>query len=251
MRLPRRLAHGEGAELVEHLGELRSRLMICLVAVAGGFGAGYAVHAQLVRMLEAPLPGDRKLVTYGVAEPFLTSVQVSLAVGIAIALPVVLWQLWSFLAPAFEPRAQRVIAWSVAFATGLFAAGVAFGYGVALPAALTYLTTYDSSIYNIQIRARDYITFATFVLVALGIVFELPVFVVTLVRLGVVSSRTLRRKRRVGLVFVAAIAVALPGVDPVTTAMEMVPLMVLYEASIWLSTLAERRRAAATAATVT
>jgi len=245
MRLPRRLSHGEGAELVDHLDELRTRLVVSVVAVAGGFTAGYLLHRRVVGLLEEQLPGGRKLVTYGVAEPFLTSVQVSLAVGVALALPVVLWQLWSFLAPAFEPRVQRAIATSVAVAGALFAGGVAFGYRVALPAALRFLTTYDSSIYNIQIRARDFVSFAIMVLAAVGLVFELPVVVVTLVRIGVVSSRSLRTHRRIGYVVVAAIAVALPGVDPVTTAMEMVPLMLLFEASIWLSVLAERRRNAA------
>jgi len=248
MRLPRRLGHGEGAELVEHLGELRARLFVCSVAVGAGFVAGYLVHARLVQLLESPLPGDRKLVTYGVAEPFLTSIQVSLAAGLALALPVVLWQLWSFFAPAFEPHLQRAIAACVAFATMLFAGGLAFGYGVALPAALKYLTTYDHTLYTIQIRARDYFSFSIMVLVAVGLVFELPAFVVGLVRLGIISSRTLRTNRRIGYVAVAVIAVALPGVDPVTTAMEMVPLMLLFEASIWLSVLVERRRNTAHAA---
>jgi sec-independent protein translocase protein TatC len=251
MRLPRRLAHGEGAELVDHLGELRSRLFICLVAVGAGFVAGYIVHARLVQLLLAPLPGNKRLVTLGVAEPFLTSMQVSLAAGFAIALPVVLWQLWSFLAPAFRPHLQRAVAGCVAFATVLFAAGVVFSYKVALPAALKFLTTYDHSIYNIQIRAKDYVSFSVMVLVAVGIVFELPAFVVTFVRLGIVSSSTLRRKRRIGYVAVAALAVALPGVDPVTTVFEMVPLLVLFEASIWLSVLVEaraRRNALASAA---
>ena len=241
MRLPRRLAHGEGAELVDHLGELRIRLFVCIVAVAAGFVAGYIVHARLLQLLLAPLPGDKRLITFGVAEPFITSMQVSLAAGFAIALPVVLWQLWSFLAPAFQPHLQRAIAGCVAFATVLFAAGVAFSYSVALPAALRYLTTYDNSIYNIQIRAKDYVSFSVAVLVAVGIVFELPAVIVTLVRLGIVSSGTLRRKRRIGYVVVAALAVALPGVDPVTTVFEMVPLLVLFEASIWLSVLVEVR----------
>lgn len=248
MQLPRRLAHGEGAELVDHLDELRNRLLISLVAVVAGTVAGYIVHARLVQLLEAPLPGDRKLVTYGVTEPFMTSMQVSIAAGIAIALPVVLWQLWSFLAPAFQPHAQRVVGGCVVAATALFAGGLAFGYEIALPAAMKFLTTYDQSIYDIQIRARDYMSFSLMVLLAVGLVFELPAFVVGFVRIGVIESATLRKNRRIGYVGVAALAVALPGVDPVTTAMEMVPLLVLFEASIWLSVLVERRRAVAVAA---
>jgi sec-independent protein translocase protein TatC len=129
----------------------------------------------------------------------------------------------------------------VLFATALLVGGVAFGYFVVLPAALHFLTNYDSSQFTILIRARDYISFAIAVMVAVGIVFELPVFVVALVRLGVLPTRTLRRNRRLGYFIVAVIAVLLPGVDPVTTTLEMVPLMGLYELSIWLGVLVERR----------
>jgi sec-independent protein translocase protein TatC len=247
MRLPHRLPHGEGAELVDHLDELRMRLVVSVIAVGAAFGVAYAEHQRLVLWLEAPLPGGRKLVTYGVAEPFLTSLQVSLAAGIALALPIVLWQLWSFLAPAVEPQAQRAVAWCVASATALFAIGIAFGYRVALPAALQFLTNYDSHIYDIQIRAREYISFAVAVLVAVGVVFELPAVIVTLARLGIVRSQWLRRNRRIGYAVVAVLAVALPGIDPVTTTLEMVPLFILFEASIWLSVVAERRRAVALA----
>jgi sec-independent protein translocase protein TatC len=243
MRLPRRLQHGQAADLVEHLDELRTRLVVSLIAVGAAFGVAYYEHQRLVLWLESPLPGHRRLVTYGVAEPFLTSMQVSFAAGLAIALPVVLWQLWSFLAPAVEPHAQRAVAWCVAFATALFAAGLAFGYGVALPAALKFLTTYDSHVYDIQIRAREYISFAVAVLVAVGVVFELPAVIVTLARLGIVKSAWLRQNRRIGYAIVAVLAVALPGVDPFTTTLEMIPLFVLFESSIWLAVLAERRRA--------
>ena len=251
IRLPRRLQHGQGAELVDHLDEFRLRLIVSLVAVAAAFGVAYANHQRLVRWLEAPLPGDRKLVTYGVAEPFLTSLQVSFAAGIALALPIVLWQLWSFLAPAVEPNAQRAVMWCVVSATALFAGGIAFGYGIALPAALNFLTNYDSSIYDIQIRAREYISFSVAVLVAVGVVFEMPAVIVTLARLGIVKSQTLRTHRRIGYGITAVIAVALPGVDPVTTVLEMIPLFILFEASIWLSVIAERRRRIALAASTT
>lgn len=99
--------------------------------------------------------------------------------------------------------------------------GIAFGYGIALPAALKFLTTYDHNLYDIQIRARDYISFSITVLIAVGLVFELPLVVVALVRLGILSAHTLRTNRRISYVTVAAIAVALPGVDPVATTMSV------------------------------
>jgi sec-independent protein translocase protein TatC len=242
MRLPRRLENGQTAELVDHLGELRARILVSLLAICVGFVVAYVFHDQLIHWLNQPLPeARRRPVTLGVAEPFLTSIRVSLYAAIALAFPIVLWQAWAFLAPALDPRAARALAAFTGVAACLLAAGVAFGYVVALPAAVGFLTEYDSHLYDIQVRAGDYYTFATTVLLAVGLVFELPVFLLGLVRLGITSSRALRRNRRIGYVAVAALAVALPGVDPVTTLLEMGPLFALYESSIWLAAAFERR----------
>jgi sec-independent protein translocase protein TatC len=240
--LPRRLQYGEEATLVEHLGELRTRIVVALVAVMTGFGVAYAFHGHLIMWLEDALPAHRrKLVTFSVAEPFLTSMKVALLAGFALALPVILWQLWSFLAPAVEEHAERTVFVFVLLATALLVAGTAFGYWIVLPKAIHFLTNFDSSVYNVQIRARDYFSFVITVLLAVGLVFELPIFILALVRLGVLSTRTLRRNRRLGYFIVAVVAVLLPGVDPVTTTLEAVPLMLLYEGSIWLSVIVERR----------
>ncbi len=240
--LPRRLRHGEEATLVEHLGELRARLVVSLLALLVGFAVAYAFRSDIIHWLNQPLPpAKRKPVTFSVAEPFLTSFMVSLYAGFLGAMPVILYQVWSFLAPAFEEHTQRIVASFVAFASLLLAGGVAFGYYVALPKAVHFLTDFDSSLYNIQIRARDYYSFASLVLLATAVTFELPIFILALVRLGVLTTAKLRRNRRIGYVLMAALAVALPGVDPVTTTFEMLPLMVLFEASIWLSVFFERR----------
>jgi sec-independent protein translocase protein TatC len=242
MRLvPRRLRHGEEATLVEHLGELRSRLVFCLIALAVGFGVAFAFHVRIIHWLNGPLPDKLKPTTLGVAEPFLTSMVVSLWVGFAIAFPIILWQLWGFLAPAFQEHTQRMLVGFVLFATVLLAGGLVFGYFIALPAAVHFLTNYDSSLYNTQIRAKDYYSFVLLVLAAVGVVFELPIFVLAMVRIGILTTAKLRRNRRIGYVIVAAVAVALPGVDPVTTLLEMAPLMILFECSIWLSVFFEKR----------
>jgi sec-independent protein translocase protein TatC len=244
-RLPRRLSHGEEATLVEHLGELRARIVISLAAIAAGFVVAYVFHSHLVHWLEDALPANhRKLTTLSPAEPFLTSMWISLYAGFLLALPVVLYQVWSFFAPAFAVHTQRVVVGLAAFAAFLGAGGLVFGYWVALPAAVHFLTNYDKSLYQIQIRAKDYLSFAAVVLFAVTIVFEVPIVILGLVRIGVLSSAKLRRNRRIGYVVMAAIAVALPGVDPVTTSLEMVPLMLLFEGSIWLSVLMERRQPA-------
>lgn len=248
MRLPRRVGHGQHAELVDHLDELRSRLVVSLIAVVASFAVSYAFHARLLAMLESPLPAGKKLVTFGVTEPFMTSLQVSLVGAVAIALPVLLWQAWSYFAPAIDPRVQRTVAIAVAAATALFAVGLVFAYTVAMPAAVRFLTTYDQHIYTINVRAKDYISFTLAVLISVGLVFELPAVIVALVRIGIVRADQLRKNRRIGYVAVAALAVALPGVDPVTTAFEMAPLMILFEASIWVSVAVERRAATRTLA---
>jgi sec-independent protein translocase protein TatC len=239
--LPRRLRHGEEATLVEHLGELRGRLVVSLIALVAGFSVAFAFHVRIIEWLNGPLPDRFKPTTLGVAEPFLTSIVISLWAGFVLAFPVVLWQVWSFLAPAFREQTQRILVGFVVFASLLLAGGLIFGYYVALPASVHFLTNYDNSLYDTQIRAKDYYSFVLLVLAAVGVVFELPIFVLALVRIGVLSTAKLRRNRRIGYVIVAALAVALPGIDPVTTLMEMGPLIVLYELSIWLSVLFERR----------
>jgi len=241
-RLPRRLHHGEEATLVEHLDELRTRIFVCLGALIVGCAIAFVFRHTLLDWMNGPLPPGRgKPVTLSPAEPFLTSLKISMFAGLGLALPVVLWQLWSFLAPAVEEHAERLVLTFVLLATVLLVAGVAFGYWVVLPKAIQFLTNFDQNQYQILLRARDYYGFVMTVLLAVGLVFELPIFILALVRLGVLSTQTLRKNRRLGYFIVAVLAVLLPGIDPVTTTLEMIPLMALYEASIWLAVLVERR----------
>ena len=241
-RLPRRLDHGEEVTLVEHLEELRQRIFVSLGALLLGFVVTYAFHRHVLHWLNRPLPTHvARPTTFGVAEPFLTVMKISLFGALLLATPVLLWQLWAFFAPAIDAHQERRILSFVLAATGLLVAGMVFGYFVALPAAVKFLTNFDKKQFNILIRAKDYYSFVTMVLLAMGIVFELPIFILALVRLGILTSRQLRKNRRMGYFVVAAIAVALPGVDPVTTCIEIAPLWVLFEASIQLSRIVERR----------
>jgi sec-independent protein translocase protein TatC len=239
--VPRRLHHGEEATLVEHLDELRSRLIIALVAIVPIFLLTFAFHEQIMEWLTGPLPDDRKLVTLGVTEPFTTSVKVSLIAALAIALPILLWQAWAFLAPAVEPHFERVVLVFVLLASGLFVAGVVFMYYIVLPRALDFLTSYDAELYDIQIRASYYYTFAAMTLLAGGLAFLMPIFVLALVRLRVLTSDRLRQNRRIAFVVLLVFAILLPTVDPVSLAFEVVPLLILFEMSIWLSVYMERR----------
>jgi sec-independent protein translocase protein TatC len=241
-RLPRRLRHGEEATLVEHLGELRARLIISLAAIAVAFAVTYAFHGHLLDWLNRPLPQHlRKPATFSPIEPFTTSVWVSLWAALLLALPVVLWQLWAFLAPAIEEHRQRAIAMVVLFATALGLGGVAFGYWVVLPPAIHFLTNYDSSHFQILVRARDYYRFVTFVLLGVALAFEVPVFVLALVRLRILTAAKLRSTWRMGVFAMTVVGVLLPGVDPVSTILSVIPLVSLYVLSIGLASFLEPR----------
>ena len=241
-RLPRRLQHGEEATLVEHLGELRTRLIISLLAVfVPGAILFVGFQERLIEWLEEPLPDDKELVTLGVTEPFFTSLKVCFFAGLAIALPIVLYQLWAFLAPAFEERMQKTVAIASLIGGVLFAAGVAFAYVVVLPKALTFLTNFNDEFFEVQIRASYYFSFVLVALLGMGLVFEMPIFVLTLVRLRIVTAAQLRRNWRMGIVLVMLVAILLPTVDPVSLAFEVVPLLALYFLSVWLASVMERR----------
>ena len=239
--LPRRLGHDEEASLVEHLTELRHRLFICLGSLIPAFALAYAFHDRLIDRLKDLLPPGTPLVTFGVTEPFITSLKVSFYAAIALVLPILLWQVWAFLAPAVTDDTQRVLGVFVVLSTALFVAGVVFCYVIVLPKALTFLVDYDSNLYDVQIRASYYLSFVALTLLAFGIAFEMPIFVLALVRIGALTSARMRRNRRVGYVLMLAFAILLPTVDPVSLALEVAPLLILYELSIWLSVLMERR----------
>jgi sec-independent protein translocase protein TatC len=240
----RRLDHQEEATLVEHLEELRGRLLVALAAVGLASAVAFVFHDHILEWLARPLPPEhRHLAAFGIAEPFTVSVTVSVYAGILLAVPVILWQLWSFLAPALDPAAERRILLLAAFGLVLAAAGLAFGYGILLPRAVHWLTGYDTTNFRLLVRASSYYSFIVSVLLGVVAVFELPLVVLVLVGLGVLTSTTLRRNRRRGYFIVAVIALALPGPDPVTTLLELLPMWVLFEGSIWLAVLAERRAA--------
>ena len=244
-RLPRRLEHGEEATLVEHLTELRTRFLIGLGSVGVAFVFTYWQRKQLIEWLREPVPDDLELTTLSPGEPFVTSFTVAFYAAIAIALPILIWQLWAFLAPAFERQSQAVVARLVGAAALLLFAGMAFGYFVALPNILDFLLNFDDELYNTQVRAREYFGFTSLMLLAFGVMFELPIFVLGLVRLGVLTSARLRRNRRIGYGLCLIAVVLMPGVDFVTMGVQAAPVIVLYEASIWLSVFFERRWAKA------
>jgi sec-independent protein translocase protein TatC len=193
-------------------------------------------------------PAPKKPVTIGLGEPFSTSVTVAFAFALILGLPLLLWQVWGFFAPAVAPVDRRAVRPLLALAPTLFLAGVAFAYILVVPPAVRFLQGFNHGAFDALVQARDYYRFELITMLAVGAIFQLPVVMLVLGRLRVLGSSTLRTHRRYAVVALAALAAALPGTDPVTTLLELVPLLALYELSIVLLRMSERRRRAATVA---
>jgi sec-independent protein translocase protein TatC len=203
-----------------------------------------AVAEQLqasIRSSSAPSSGARP-VTLGIGEPFTATVTVALLFALILALPVVLYELYGFVLPALSPRQQRVARPLLLAIPMLFLAGVAFGYYVVLPAALHFFVNFNSSEFDVLVQASQYNHFAAVTLLAMGLLFQVPVAILAATRAGIVRAAQLRRNRRYALAACGAVAALLPG-DAITLLLETVPLYVLFEASVLLAALFERRRA--------
>ena len=188
-------------------------------------------------------PPAEKLTTLGVGEPFTTTLTVVFFFALIISLPVILFELYGFVLPALQPSERRAVRPLLLAVPFLFATGVAFGYFVVLPAALRFLVNFNSSEFNIIVQANPYYQFAATVLLAMGLVFQVPVVILGATRAGIVTPTQLRKGRRYAIVACAAVAAFLPG-DAVTLILETVPLYILYEASILLASFVARRDAA-------
>jgi sec-independent protein translocase protein TatC len=237
----RRVDPDERLPLHGHLDELRRRVIVSALALAAAFAALYAVHDPLLRLIQAPLPDGQRLVTLSPTEPFATVVKVVFWASVLAALPVWLYQLYAFVMPAVARQTRRVSLGVVGGVAGLFLAGVAFGYAVVLPVALRFLLGFGQGLFTVQLRADEYFAFATTMLLAAGLLFEVPAAMVALSRLGVIGAAGFRRHRRLAIVVIAAIAAVLPGGDPLSMILLMLPQLVLFEAGIWLTAVLERR----------
>jgi sec-independent protein translocase protein TatC len=230
------VSHEDRLTLVEHLDELRSRLIVCILVLGVALALCFWQNHLLLEVAQGPLPDDHdQLITFGVTEPFTTTLTVSAYGAIVLSLPIVLWQLYAYVLPAFSEAERRVILPILLLFPVLFLAGLAFAYFVVIPAALNFLLDFNDGQFNIQLRARDYYGFFSMTEIALGLIFQLPLAIIAVTRLGIVQIEQLTRNRRYAYLVIAIVAAALPGVDPVTMLIEMVPLLVLYELSILLA----------------
>jgi sec-independent protein translocase protein TatC len=238
MRRVKAIAHEDELSLVEHLDELRARVIVSIAVFGVALALCFWQNNLLLELASGPLPSDHdQLITFGVTEPFTTTMTVSAYGAIILALPIVLYQLYAYLLPAFSKREQRAILPLLLLIPVLFIAGVAFGYFVVLPAAAKFLLNFNDAQFNIQVRAREYYSFFAQTLLACGIVFQVPVGILAVTRLGIVKLEQLTKNRRYAYLACAVLAAALPGVDPVSMLLETVPLILLYELSIVLARL--------------
>jgi sec-independent protein translocase protein TatC len=245
--MPRRvraITHEDRLSLVEHLDELRSRIIVCAVVLGVGLALCFWQNHLLLDFAGGPLPDDHKeLITFGVTEPFTTTITVATYGALVLTLPFLLWQLYAYVLPAFSPGEKRAVVPILVLFPLLFLAGIAFSYFIVMPAAVNFLLDFNDSQFNIQVRARDYYGFFGMTMLAGGLVFQLPLVILAVTRLGIVTVDQLSKNRRYAYLAIAVLAAALPGVDPISMLIEMVPLLVLFELSIFLAKVFDRRRA--------
>jgi sec-independent protein translocase protein TatC len=235
-RRVRPVSHQDQLSLVEHLDELRGRIIVSLAAFGVALALCFWQNHLLLEIASGPLPGDHKeLITFGVTEPFTTTLTVAAYGALVLSLPVLVYQIYAYVLPAFSNAERRVVLPIMLLAPVLFLAGVAFAYFIVMPAAVKFLLNFNDNQFNIQVRARDYYSFFSTTMLAGGIVFQLPLAILAVTRLGIVSIEQLTANRRYAYLAMAVLAAALPGVDPISMLIEMVPLLALYELSILLA----------------
>lgn len=224
--------HEDRLTLVEHLDELRSRIIVSLAAFAVALALCFWQNHLLLDIANSPLPGDREPITFGVAEPFTTTLTISAYAAILLSLPVLLYQAYAFVLPALSPRERRVIVPFLVAAPVLFIGGVVFAYFVVLPAATDFLLNFNESEFNIEIRARDYYSFFALTEISVGLLFQVPIGILAVTRLGIFTPQQIAANRRYAILVIAVLAMLLPGTDPITMLISMVPLVLLFEGSL-------------------
>ena len=232
------VSHEDRLTLVEHLDELRNRIIVCIAVLVVAMSLCVWQNERLLDVANDPVPPDilaEGLITLGPAEAFTTTLTVSAYFALLLSLPIILYQLYAYVLPAFSHAERRVVTPLLVLAPALFVGGVAFTYFVVMPPALEFLTEFNADQFNNQLRAREYYTFFVTMLIAMGLIFELPLAVLAVTRLGIVTPDQLARNRRYAILVIAIVAALLPTIDPVTLILEMIPIIILFELSILLA----------------
>ncbi len=244
----RPVAFEDRLTLVDHLTELRTRIIVSVIVLALTSALCWWQNDVVLDIVNAPLDDldqellgpEAKPLSLGVTEQFTTTLMISAYAGLLLALPVVLYQVYAFVLPAFSPTERRVAIPLLLMVPVLFICGVMFCYFVVLEPATEFLLNFNADEYTTAVRARDYYSFVALTTIAMGLLFQVPVVVLALTRLGITTPEKLRENRRFAILGCAVLAALLPTIDPVTMILEMIPLLILYEISIVLAGLIGR-----------
>ncbi len=242
MRRIRPISHDDRLTVVDHLDELRARIVVAALAFTVAFGLCAWQNELILEIVNRPLPDDvPEPITFGVTEPFTTTFTNAAYAAILLSLPVILYEVYAFVLPAFSPGERRLALPLMLMVPALFIAGAAFGYFVVLERAVQFLQNFNDDNFDILLQAQDYYRFSILLLIVMGLLFQIPVGILGATRMGIVSIAQLRANRRYALLVIAVLAMLLPGTDPVTMLLLMAPLVVLYEGSILFAALLDRR----------
>jgi sec-independent protein translocase protein TatC len=238
----------EKQTFIEHLEDLRKRLIVSVIAVGIGFIICYIFSKEIFQFLMMPLqkalPQGATMIFTTPAEAFFTYMKVGLLAGVFVASPVVLYQIWLFVAPALYSHEKRYVIPFVCSSTLLFIGGAAFGYFIVFPVGAKFFMSFATDFIQPAPRLKESLSFCSMLLLTFGLAFEFPLFMLFLSKLGVVNARMLARNRKYVIVLIFIGAAVLTPPDPLSQLMMAIPLVALYEAGIWLSKIFGRRPSA-------
>jgi sec-independent protein translocase protein TatC len=235
VRRIRPVSHDDKLSVVDHLDELRSRLIVSLLAFCVAWALTTWQNHLVLEIMNAPLPDGKEPLTLGPTEAFTTTLMNAAYFALIISAPVILYQLYAFVLPAFSPSERRVATPLLVMVPVLFIAGVVFCYFVVLTPALHFLLNFNASEFNTQVRAKDYYSFVTMLMLVMGLGFQIPIGILAACKLGITNAEQLRRNRRYAIVLIVILAALLPTLDPISLMLESLPFYLLYELSIVLA----------------
>jgi sec-independent protein translocase protein TatC len=237
----RRVKPDDELTLVEHLDELRTRLIVTVATLTIAIAVCFWKSEQILHFLQGPIH-HAKFIALSPLDPFMTSLTISIYCGILITLPVATYQMYAFIIPAFSEEYHRTLRPLILMIPALFIVGVVFAWELVVPPALHFLINYNTAAFTVQLRASNYVQFLVWMLAAFGLIFELPVVMLIMAKVGLVTTQRMRRHWRISIVALAVIATVLPGVDFISFVLEFGALLVLYVASYGVVALVERSR---------
>lgn len=228
---------------MKHLDELRNRIIISIVSIMLGFFIAFYFREYIFSMVLKPYGPDFNPIVLDVTERFFNYFKVSMVAGLVIASPIIVGQLLGFIMPALMPNEKRYIIPSIPVIVFLFSLGVMFGYFVVLPVALEFLLSFGSEAIENQIRLDRSINFVTNTCLACGVMFQLPVVIFLLSKVGLVTEPILRKQRKMSILVIMILSAALtPTPDPFTMLLVAAPMLVLYEISVYVARIAAPKK---------